>query len=753
MTKQHLLIITDWPLREGWELSFLTRTLLRAGIYEKQIMWDSILKARPYSGQMHKAPAGDLDSGRARITARISSEKPLVILAMGESALGLCCPGRTGIDKWQSSVLPGDPTVIPCYPMQRLAVDLSLQVWLSLCARKAASALKEKPHEPNFSFLLNPPLEETLAFLRERVTRAPLISVDIETGRGQINTVGFAISEREAIAINVLPSRLGTAGHHALWEAIRGVLESDQPKILQNFIYETLFFSRYGIELRGVAHDTMIAQKFLWPEFEMGLDAVGRMYTDMPYWKDDGKSWNNIRDWERHYEYNCKDTVGTFRGYLGQIADLRSRGLGDLYASYITRLFPAVAEMCSWGFPVSSSALGKLKEEVGTEITGLLESLRKEVGAESLNPRSPAQVKSFLSAKGYVIPKRYDSKEKKYKESTDEKSLKKLRMKYPKDDSLSLLLRLAKLNKAHSSYLSFTPDADNRMRYSLNCHGTETGRWSGYCDPWDNGFNPQTVPGGGKGINIKSVFTSEPGFLIMEIDLKQAESRFVAYDYADVNLISMLEDPACDIHRYVAAEIFGKSESEIKDQERQLGKKSGHGANYDMKEATFMDSCISEMDLVLTKLEANKVLESYHKLFPGIRQGHRRIQRELAQTRMLRTPLGRERYFFGRLDDDTFRQAYAYRPQSTVPDIINHLMLHLLDQRRGGHCDFRLLLQVHDSLLLEVPRGPDVNLIAQASLDTQAWHPKIELSGGTLVIPTSVKVGSCWGEMRKWQSE
>lgn len=737
-----LLVVTEWPLREGFERDIVERSLLREGINVTATAWYR-LADRPYAGDVSKATDQARRMGAESLLRNVSEAGACVILALGDSVTELLT-GERGIDKWQASVLRRDSrTIIPCYSADRVAADLSLQVWVALCCRKAAAELTSPTKEPKYDFLLNPPLEMALAFLR-RAHDADAISVDIETGRGQINTFGVAISPTEAIAINVLPDRLGAPAYHELWNAIRSLVESDnQPKILQNFIYETLFLSRYGISLRGVTHDTMICQKFLWPEFEMGLDAVGRMYTDMPYWKDDGKSWNNIRDWERHYEYNCKDTVGTFKGYQGQTADLKQRGLDTLHNEYIRRLFPAAAEMCSWGFPVSQSALAALKKEVSTEADALLVSLRREAGAGGLNPRSPTQVKNFLKGKGYRIPT------KKGKESTDEKSLKKLRLKYPADESLSTLLRLAKLNKAHSSYLSFVPWADGRMKYQLIAAGTETMRMTGYCDPWDGGFNPQTAPGGNKGINIKSVFCASEGHTLLQVDLRQAESRFVAYDSADLNLIRTLEDPARDIHKEVAAEIYGIPLKEVTKQQRQLGKKSGHGANYSMKEATFQDSCIQEMDLVLSHTEANNTLEAYHRLFPGIRQWHARIRKELAQTRSLRTPSGWERYFYGRLDDDMFRQAYAFRPQSTIPWIVNLLMLHLMQRRTEGQFSFRLLLQCHDSLLLEVPLGPDVKLISAASHRLDDWHPEVTLAGGRLRIPVSIETGQSWGNLEE----
>jgi len=747
-----ITVITEWPLREGWEFSLYEKALLREGFRPQSITWKSLLPERPYAGSLASVGKERLAAAGDELTSALSSAGPTVLLPCGEYLLKLIT-GNSGIDKWQASVVPcAWGTAIPCYPPERVAQNLSLQLWVSLCARKAREEQQPKERKP-YVHLLNPPLAETLDYLNDVVAKASLTALDLETGRGQINTIGFAVSPTEAIAINVLPDRFSAENYGRLWGSIGRILEDpERLKLLQNFIYETLYLSRYGIRLRGVTHDTMIAQKFLWPEFEMGLDAVGRMYSDQPYWKDDGKSWNNIRDWEQHYSYNCKDTCGTFAGYLGQTHDLRERGLLTLYQGYIRKLFPAVAEMCSRGLPVSPGRLRDLTLAVSDEYSAAVASLRSLPGAAEINPRSWQQVRKFLKAepRSYSLPKKYNGKKKRSEESTDEKSLKKLRMKHPEDPALPALLKIAKLGKIQSSYLNAGWDKnDNRMRFSLTAGGTETMRFAGHCDPWDRGVNPQTVPSGSKGINVRSCFAAPEGFSLLEIDLRQAESRFVAYDAADANLIRMLEDPTKDIHCYVAAEIFQVPESEITNQQRQLGKKSGHGANYSMKEATFIDSCISEMDLVLSKQEATKVLEAYHKLFPGIRQWHAALRREVSQTRKLTTPWGWERVFWGRLDDTTFREAYAFRPQSTIPYVINQLMLHLCGLREKGDLAFNLLLQSHDSILLEVPSGQESVVMAAAErLDD--WHPVIVLAGGRLRIPIEAKWGSVWGELKKW---
>ncbi len=238
--------------------------------------------------------------------------------------------------------------------------------------------------------------------------------------------------------------------------------------------------------------------------------------------------------------------------------------------------------------------------------------------------------------------------------------------------------------------------------------------------------------------------------VFMEFDLEQAETRFVAYDACEENLLGMLSRKE-DVHRYVAAEIYQKAMADVTHEERQLGKKSGHGANYSMGVATFQDSCLKEMDLVLDRKMATRVLESYHKLFPGIRRWHAKIRENVYRERRLTNPLGRVRYFYGRTDDNTYREAYAYRPQSTVPDITNHLMLGLVGRRTLGELDFHLHLQVHDSVVISCEQA-QVERIAAFGLTPKLWHPHIVLPAGELVIPTSLKTGRNLGQMTKYKT-
>lgn len=716
----------DGRLLSGFEASFLYEKAARVGLYVDQLEIMS------------------LDA---------VSLEPDIYITLGERALQQMT-GKKSIWKWHLSPLdavgPGalGSKVIATFDFQQIWKDWSLSLYFEMALRRAAQNNTPGPWKrKEENYVLGPSPDEAIARMEALLARPPdWFSIDIETGRNQINTFGVATSPTEAIAVKVLPDGMPPVVYKQLWATIAKLCESDVPKVMQNGIYERLYLSRYGIHINEFRHDTMIAQKFLWPELEKGLDNVGRIYTMEPYWKDDGrvateegkqKDWGDIRDWPRHFRYNANDTTNTLIACLAQRQDLAQRKLLSFYDTYLVRLFDCVYEMGARGLPCDTATQASLVAEYEARSKELVGRL-----SQPINPRSPKAKAQLLKAKGYALP----TKKSTGKETTDELALKKLRLKYADDTDLQILLEVAGVEKALSSYLRVRTLGDRRIRFMLDAHGTETGRMSCTSDPWDGGFNAQTLTA-----SVKQMIAWEPSEdrVFVEFDLEQAETRFVAYDAREETLLGMLERGE-DVHRYVAAEIYGIPMANVTHEQRQLGKKSGHGANYSMGVATFQDSCLKEMDLVIDRKMANRVLEAYHKLFPGIRRWHANIRSTVATEGRLTNPLGRVRYFYGRRDDNTYREAFAYRPQSTIPDLTNHLMLALCDKRTEGAFDFWLHLQVHDSVILSCERR-HLDAILKFGLKPALWHPEVILPAGRLEIPTSAKWGTCLGAMQKYK--
>lgn len=675
-----------------------------------------------------------------------------VVVPLGEHALA-AVTGLKGIGKWHCSVVPskaeyGGRKCLPLLHPDHVSRVWSDHVYLNAgCSKLSLEAGFPDFRIPKRNFLLSPPFKQTMEYLYDVVLKAPEVAIDWEFGRGQLNTLGFAVSPEEAIAIRALPGEYTPEQYYELFEAVRQIAEGQSAKIVQHSMIETEWLARYGIELRNVKHDTMWAMKFLHPELEKGLANVGRLYTSFPYWKDDNDDWNNIKDWRQHLEYNCKDTTGTFAAYLAQVTALRARGLDTLFYSFVMQFQPVIQEMCITGLRVDAAALHGVREGLLREQDNFLRIIEEtSQGAlqASTNSRSPKQVQTLLKALGMKLPTKKVKGKDNAQQTTDKKALVKLKRQYPDASVLPALIGISAANKRLSSYVDFEYDrSSERVHYTLDGCATEPGRWAGYNTSWGEGFNPQTVPKA-----IRRCFTADPGCVLVEVDLKSADSWCVALEAPEPKLIELLKSGA-DIHRYVAGKIFNKPPEIVSEFERQLGKKAGHAANYGTGPRTFAETCLVEMNHYLEEREAKRVLEAYFEVFPGIRRRQEAIKRTIYNTRKLTTPFGRERHFYGRADDSTFREAYAYSPPSTVSDIVNTLMLSLWRDRDavglawddGG----RFLLQVHDSLLLQTTpeRVPELAEYCR-SLD---WHPHIELPGGVLRIPVDVKQGLNWRSM------
>jgi len=744
-----ILIVSDFlgptEKAEGKVLSSHARNILlgaflRAGISTEDIALCSIYGDMPYGNRVSNIPKEELQKGVEELKKLILNSQAINLLVpLGTLPLKVLT-GLDSIHKQQLSILKsrieyGGRKVIPLFHPREVLKSYTDSAYLSFGALK----IKEEFSSPKISiperkFLLNPTFEITLQFL-DRCLDAEDISVDLETGRGQINTVGFSFSPTEAIAIQVLPDRLGAEKFFLLWNKIRQVCESQVPKVAQNALYEFLWLSRYGIRLNNIIHDTMWCQKFLHPELKAGLDNVGRLSTPFPYWKDDNESWNNIRDWNAHYLYNAKDTTGTHWAYGEQIKDLKAQGTYDLYYGFVQKFFGPITEMCSRGLLIHPERHKAFLEKAERELQNFeqrVNDIFDERFGDRININSPAQLKKALKKLGMILPLGKNSKGE-MKETTDKKALVKLKKKHPKEDILDLLIKRSAKQKLISSYLRFGFDDDGRVRYSLNGCATETGRWNSTLDPFGKGFNAQTIPK-----YVRKLFIAEEGKVLIQVDLAQAESRYVAWEAPEPKLMELIQNGR-DIHKYVASRIFNKAEETITHSERQLGKKSGHAANYGVGPRTFSEACLVENGIDISMSEARRIIESYFEIFPGIRRRQKNIRAQVTQHKAITTPLGRKRIFHDRISDGLFREAYAYCPQSTIPDITNYLMLYLWEDE-----EIEFLLQVHDSLLLQVRKDKVKDVIRKAQ-DLDAWHPKIELSGGTLRIPVDVEVGNCWG--------
>lgn len=357
--------------------------------------------------------------------------------------------------------------------------------------------------------------------------------------------------------------------------------------------------------------------------------------------------------------------------------------------------------------------------------------------------------------------------------TVNREALEKLSVYFVAEPICSHLLALRDLDKKRG-FLQTEIDDDGRMRCNFNIAGTNTGRLASSLSDFGTGGNLQNDDR-----DLRYTFVADPGYVFVNLDGEQADARNVGA--ICWNLFLEKHGPAfagayldaCesgDLHTTVCRMAWSGLEwgddpagwravadviAYRQDSYRQLAKKLGHGTNYYGQPRTMAKH---------TKVQT-KVIEEfqarYFTAFPAIKLWHDWVRRELRTTSYLTSLFGRRRNFFGRAqDDETLREAIAYDPQSSTADEIDKGMLKVW--RIAKQFDIQLLVQVHDSILAQVPVDV-VNDAVPAMME--AMRVPIQLDGGReFHVPIEAKVGFNWGDfdpatgrnpdgLRKWKGK
>lgn len=340
-----------------------------------------------------------------------------------------------------------------------------------------------------------------------------------------------------------------------------------------------------------------------------------------------------------------------------------------------------------------------------------------------------------------------------------------------------LVQEIRGLQKLYGTYLDIAFDDDDRLRGAYNPRGTKFGRLSSGKTVFDTGMNYQNLPQ-----EFKKFLVADDGYVLVEVDKRQAEWVIVAYFANDANMITAIEH-GLDVHAHTAYLMFDVP-IEIVDYEnklighetngerirqmrlddeviqqwyvdtwprgmslRQCGKKSNHGLNYDEGFMNF--AMLNEME----PREAKKIVNLYHEIYPGIRKSYEVIKRQLQKDRTLTNCFGRKVRFMGEWGNDLWKSAYSMVPQSTVVDSLNEGMVRIYnDTSITVEYNVDILAQVHDSILMQVPLGVVENRAAFESFIEKVYNytsPSLSYNGNDFKIATDAKIGFNWGGRHK----
>jgi len=508
-----------------------------------------------------------------------------------------------------------------------------------------------------------------------------------------------------------------------VWKLIKKLLESDVKKIGQNVNFDMFFIlSTVGVTVKNLWFDTMCAFHCVYPELPKGLDTLCSIYTDQPYYKDMIKT--------DYYRYNALDTMITLECALKIKKELIEFRTWAVYRNVVHPILNILLGMESKGVRVDLD-----KKELATSSTAeeikLLQAKWDRVVGHTLNVNSPKKMAEFLYEE-LGLPVQY--KRTSGKVTTDVKALHRLAAKYP-SIVFDYIERLRKVRKVYSTYLTAIVDSDNRMRCSYVLYGTESGRLASKLSRFGTGMQMQNVP---KGI-CREIIIPDEGCMFISADLSQAEMRVVAWLANDMVLINTFESGE-DVFIKVASIVFNVPLEQVTPEQRQLAKHISHACNYGMGPMT-----LSEIS-GLSFADSKERLNMYHINFPRIRMWQMEIEAKLRKIRILETPLGRRRTFFGRWNNTLIRQAYSYIPQSTVSDVILMGMIEM-DRRLPKGCN--IVLNIHDEVVIQVPIEYDLASSAYKidELMVECMTVPIQINDRILRIPVNTKHGYNWNEV------
>lgn len=759
-------VMENAPMRGPAEAHF-NRIIAAANITKRDCYITCASKAMTPSGKLDKlwTAKGYRHPDWARLQAQLIDELSAfsgsVIICLGPTAMHLLLddPRINNINKYRGSVYhTGDfphladrlPNKFICLSLDPLSAAPSVDptnFYIILMDLKKFIRLHNNPElllcDP--PVMIEPTFTEAIDYLN-RCLAAPIVSFDIECTPQFITCFSFAISSTESMSIPLMNnsgSYWTVEQETEIWILTAQILGASHiKKICQNGMFDLTFVLRsMNILTDNFWFDTMIAQHICWTDLPKGLDFLTSVYTYHPYYKDEGKQshLNVIKDWRQYWRYNGKDTAYLFEITAALQSELAVLGPGaEAAMDYSMNLHKPLIEMEFNGILTDQPGIKKRKDIYNRVIRRYQAAIDRLVG-HPLNVSSSAQMIKYFYFDLGIPP--YVNKIS-HKPTCDMVALSRIAKKAkPAKGALiaKIIIKLRKLQKLVSTYFDLQVDPDLRLRCAHKICGTVSGRISTARTFFGTGTNLQNQPP-----IFKHFLLAEPDHLLVECDLAKAEAHVVAFLAGDANMIQAFES-GVDVHTFNASKIFNKPLSEVTKSERGLGKRVVHASNYSMGPGTFSDTLAKDF-VFISQGGCSKLLQAYADRFPGLKLWHKSINAEIYNSRILHNLFGRPKRFLGMLNDSLLRNAYSYKPQSTVAELMNRGLIKMANDPRLGPDGFDILMSVtvHDSVLFQIPRRFiaqtfDILMIVKEHMTHEFFH-----KGRSFTIGMDATIGWAW---------
>ena len=574
----------------------------------------------------------------------------------------------------------------------------------------------------------------------EKLKQAKLFALDTETDNldymaANLVGISFALENGEAAYLPLQLDYLGapkTLEKTTALALLKPVLENPAiQKVGQNFKYDLTIFARNGIDVQGVAFDTMLESYVLNSTGRHNMDDLAKRYLGhqtITFEEIAGKGKNQLTfnqiPLEQAAEYAAEDADVTMK--LQQVLWeklSKEPSLEKLFKEMELPLLGVLSRMERRGVLIDSDALFLQSNEIANRLSELEEQAYVLAG-QPFNLASTKQLQEILFDKlGLPVIQ----KTPKGAPSTNEEVLEELAFSH---ELPKVLVEHRGLSKLKSTYTDKLPQMVNpqtgRVHTSYHQAVTATGRLSS-SDP-----NLQNIPiRNEEGRRIRQAFIAREGFTVVAADYSQIELRIMAHLSQDQGLINAFTQGK-DIHRSTAAEIFGVALDEVTSEQRRNAKAINFGLIYGMSAFGL------SRQLGIGRADAQSYMDLYFKRYPGVQTFMHDIREKAKAQGYVETLFGRRLYLSDINSSNGMRRKAAERVainapmQGTAADIIKRAMIQL-DQKLQNDPDIAMIMQVHDELVFEV-RSEKVAFYS----DLIKTHME---NAADLVVPLIVEVG------------
>ena len=605
---------------------------------------------------------------------------------------------------------------------------------------------KESAADKNYQTIRT---EKELDELMGLINQADYVSFDTETTSldymlAELVGISIALKPNEAFYIPINHNYEGAEKQLEqgfVLEALKPFLESDEiPKIGHNLKYDRHILQNAGIDLKGTLLDTMLFSYVNNSTITRhNLDAVSKRYLNI-----NPTSYEDVAGKGAKQIPFSEVSIDVASDYASEDADIslklyehieplvqKEAKLAKLYSEIEGPLIYTLGDIERNGVLIDSEKLSQQSKELEAKILKLESQVQKNAG-EDFNLGSPKQLQEILYEKlGLPVIK----KTPKGQPSTSEAVLQELSMDFP---IVHDILSYRAISKLKSTYTDKLPKMINsntgRVHTSYHQAVTATGRLSS-SDP-----NLQNIPiRSEEGRRIREAFIAPEGYKILAADYSQIELRIMAHLSKDQGLMDAFAKGQ-DIHQATAAEIFSINIDDVTPNQRRSAKAINFGLIYGMSAFGL------SKQLQITRAEAQNYIEQYFERYPGVKNYMDETKSSAKQNGYVETVLGRRLYLADIESSNYQRRQYAERSainapmQGTAADLIKMAMTDLHSKIRNESLDAKIIMQVHDELVIEVNEN-QLDELSDLTVNIMADIFKLDVD-----LKVDADIGNNWDE-------